>query len=83
MLHPTVYRSVQIYLFSNLANTLKFFQLFCGEFSQISGQENSTSSGSNVNSRISVFWTGFEAEDATARLFKLIGLLCVIALTTS
>ena len=49
----------------------------------MSSHGNSTSHDSNVNSRISVFWTGFEAEDATARLFKLIGLLCVIALTTS
>ena len=58
-------------------------QLFCVGFSEVSCHDNSTSHHSNVNGRISVFWTGFEAEDSTARLFKLIGLLCVIALTTS
>lgn len=44
---------------------------------------NSTTHNANVNNRISVFWTGFEAEDSKARLFKLVGLLGILALTTS
>jgi hypothetical protein len=66
-----------------LVGSFNILQLFCGEFSKVSCHNNSTSHNANVNSRISVFWTGFEAEDSTARLFKLIGLLCVLALTTS